>query len=287
MWCRVGQEVLLTVFLQDSTHSHPCTVEGVDGETIELRVHSSGPADLNIPPEASGFLAGSGGQQPMGVLIADVSRLPIVRCVAERVHAQRRFYVRASGFFPLRYRLLKQQEYLRAREEYSCRGTYFGTDGLASADSWKASAMDVDNFGAEMSYLANSLAELHRKMDLVVNLLSSSGLPGGEDVRPRELRISGSGLDFTTEEELPVGGYLELEMWPPVVPSERIVALGKITRVEAASRVEGEQPEFHVAARFTDIGEHERSRIIQYVFSRQREELRVKRLGASMPENNG
>ena len=131
------------------------------------------------------------------VLVADVAmpRMDGLQAV-ERVRGQRRFYVRASGCFPLRYRLLKQHEYLKAREEYSSSITSFRIDGLASADSWVASAMDVDELGAEVGYLARSLAELHRKVDLIVNLLSSPRLPEGEDVRPRELRISGSGLDF-------------------------------------------------------------------------------------------
>jgi len=282
----VGQELLLTVFSVDSTQSHSCTVQRVDGDAVELQIHSSGKGKVKIPRDASGFLVGKGDEQPVSVLIDDVSRLPTVRCVVEHRSGQRRSYVRVCGRFPLRYRLLSQREYLKAKKEYSPRAGYFGANGVAPAESWMASAKEVEEWGTETRYLARSLAELHRKMDLVISLLPQSRLREGECARQTELGISGSGIDFETRERLPAGHYLELEMWPPIIPSEKIVVLGRILRADAISRVDGGEPAFQVAVEFTVIGEYERDKIIQYVFGKQREELRVKRLAGTL-ENNG
>ncbi len=287
MHYKAGEQVLLTVFSLDSTQSHSCSVEQVDGDAIELRVNLPKARRFKVPRDASALLAGRSDQHPHSVLIADTSRLPVIRCVVERLGTQRRSYARVCGCFPMRYRLLSRQEYVKAQEEYRSRASAAVGDGLASANSWEASARYMEEWMPEIRYLARSLAELHRRMDLVIDLLSPSGSSVGGPLKPTEVRISGTGIDFVAEEELPVGHYIELEMRLPVVLGETVVVLGRILRVKCTSGPEGEGPSFRVAVEFTAIGERERDIIVQYVFSRQREELRDKRLGVGAQENNG
>ena len=118
------------------------------------------------------------------------------------------------------------------------------------------------------------LESIDRKLDAVIELLSN------KDSRFQsayiDVTISGSGLKYCSAVKLDEGACLELRIGLPPFPGRRIRALGRVVRVNPARTEDGEG--WETAVGFAAISEKDRDALIGYIFSKERECLRMKQI---------
>ena len=119
--------------------------------------------------------------------------------------------------------------------------------------------------------LAQCLQIISGKLDAVLKALSLQG----EGVQARQVspvNISGGGLRFSSSEPFLVGDVIEIKLVLPTHPDTVFYVYGDVVRSEPMS-CEGN----NVSVNFTVIDEDIRSKIVKFVFEKQREQLRNKR----------
>jgi c-di-GMP-binding flagellar brake protein YcgR len=115
------------------------------------------------------------------------------------------------------------------------------------------------------------LESLERKLDRVIEMLSKAGATPRTEYL--DVDISGAGIKFYSNARLEEGTYLELCIVLPSLPDLRILTLGKIIRMEQASKDRKEAWEIGVS--FLAMREKERDLLINYIFSKERERRRA------------
>jgi hypothetical protein len=135
-----------------------------------------------------------------------------------------------------------------------------GTDALQEAAAFRNNVL--------YAYLER----IDRKLDTVIEMLSNrDGCFQGAYV---DVTISGSGMMYRSAAKLEEGAYLELRIGLPSFPGRPIKALGRVVRVRPAKTENGEG--WETAVSFDAISEKDRDTLVRYIFSREREHLRMK-----------
>lgn len=159
----------------------------------------------------------------------------------------RREYVRASDNIPVYY------------ETYADGAPVVTTD-------WEALFDDIEPSPEENPRLYELLFAINQKLNLLIGHFSRNvgfNLPEARDVN-----ISGGGLKFVCDDSFESGAKLLLKMFLPTYA--HVVKL----RCEVVRSVKGESG-YEVAAKYVDLDEGTRDKIIRYIFSRQRKLLRT------------
>lgn len=116
------------------------------------------------------------------------------------------------------------------------------------------------------------LQAINRKLDIIVDyLLKKPGIETYRSLRT-DVSISGSGVQFEYHKPFREGEYIELRFVIPVVPYPRITVL-----CEAVGKLDADIPagdKFVVVLKFLVINERDRDALINYIFEKEREQLR-------------
>ena len=126
--------------------------------------------------------------------------------------------------------------------------------------------------GSNGEALNSFLAVLDRKLSVIVDLLTKSSVDDLYTRRYVELEISGSGLSFVSDVPLPENGYAEFRLMLPLFPYPKIPVLCRIVR--SVKREENSQVDWEIACKFLAINDSDRDLLIQYIFGREREQIR-------------
>ncbi len=126
------------------------------------------------------------------------------------------------------------------------------------------------------SELYACLGNIEKKLDSMIDLLSQK--ERGFQSACVDVTMSGSGMMFPTPARLGKGAYLEMSVCLPVYPDYRVRALGRVVRSEPCTK-EGEEGEegWETAVGFVAISEKDRDALVCYIFSKEREDLRMRR----------
>jgi hypothetical protein len=119
--------------------------------------------------------------------------------------------------------------------------------------------------------LAESMQIINAKLDAILKALSLQG-EGMQAPQVSPVNISGSGLRFYSSERFVVGDILEIKFLLPAQPDVLYYVYGHVVRREASAC-----DRHNVCVNFTVIDEDIRSKIVKFVFEKQREQLRKKR----------
>lgn len=114
---------------------------------------------------------------------------------------------------------------------------------------------------------------LDRKLNMIMDVLSRK-----DDTfqsRYTEVDISGAGIRFSSDRRFDEGSYMELRIILPCFPDVRIGALGRVVRSYPSSPKGGEG--WETAVGFAAMSEKDRDILINYVFAKEREHLRVRK----------
>lgn len=100
-------------------------------------------------------------------------------------------------------------------------------------------------------------------------------LPGGHDIQPQNVNLSGGGLRLRTPAAIMQGDLVHVDLYLPLAPPRTINIVGEVLRCnELSLRLEKESV-FITAMKFIHIDEQDRESIIAYLFAEQRIQLQA------------
>jgi hypothetical protein len=169
----------------------------------------------------------------------------------------RREYSRVYAYIPLSFRkvLPEERPVIRAR--------------LAGDAIFPGSNVAVPEIGDRILY--EWLKMLNNKLDGIVRLLTIHA-EGFHALPSKAVQISGSGMNFSSAEPFEQGDLVELKMILTVNQPTALFAYGEVVKVD-------KQTSGYIAAvTFVKMDDHIRDEIVRFVFEREREILREKRL---------
>ena len=184
----------------------------------------------------------------------------------------KREFFRIEDHIFIEYRKVTQEEYAKLEERI--RYTPAPRKERPSEDYSKRA--DLQKEETEKDVLYRYIQAIGRKLDIIIGLLSNSK----GDTEPfiktyQRLNISGSGIRFISEIGLIEGDYVELRVALPVCCYPGIACLCKVVRSE---KIEDNRfPQWLVAMRFDVINEEDRDLLINYIFTKERELIRLQK----------
>jgi hypothetical protein len=167
---------------------------------------------------------------------------------------ERREYFRVRDVLPI---IVQRIEDMAGKKSRVLSGYYSGLgnsrcaedppDGIVSPRLWKV------------------LCDINSKLDLILDKLSGK-TEETANAQVKEVSLSVSGLNISTEDEFSVGDLVEVKIFLPLHPPVWVVVYGNVTRItEISSR------EHEVAVHFNEVEDEVRDTLSYYTIKRQRE----------------
>jgi len=127
--------------------------------------------------------------------------------------------------------------------------------------------------GVDLELLYNLIYQANQKIDRILDMLESKNNETHAFAGSECINISGSGMRFAANHCFAIGDIIALRVFLPLALASRssINVLGKVksvTQTDSNNR-------YDTAIKFKDLCEDDREIIIRYVFTRQREILRI------------
>jgi hypothetical protein len=116
---------------------------------------------------------------------------------------------------------------------------------------------------------------IDKKLDMLVDFLYKPKKDELFHTSYTEVEVSGNGVKFITDLVINGGDYIEIKVVIPRFPYPKITALAQVLRGEECFVKETKYCE--VIARFIVINEEDRDLLINYIFVKDRERLRLKK----------
>jgi hypothetical protein len=177
---------------------------------------------------------------------------------------ERRGFVRIEDSLPFLYRILKPEEWGEKDPSAWFRNVW---NQYPSLDTLSLSPWEPDS---KESIQVPLLMELHRKLDLLADLLQERNPASLQRPREQKISLSASGIRVILPESCRLGDraalYLVLRELPPV----NLFVTGEILRIQEVPEKEGYETGIH----FIDLGFEDQDRLIKYIFRKLRSELR-------------
>ena len=128
---------------------------------------------------------------------------------------------------------------------------------------------EIKEINLELLYKLIYQANL--KMDRILEMLGSKDIGKHTSAESECVNISGSGMRFITNRRFAIGDVIALRIFLPIASQTRINVLGKVTSLEKSDI----DKKYNIAVTFVGLPEGDRDMIIGYIFSRQREMLKL------------
>lgn len=142
------------------------------------------------------------------------------------------------------------------------------------------SSIIIDESEESNLKLLPHIVDLNRKMDIMIELL----LKNNKDMRvevpvERDVSLSATGIKVTLSESSCPGQRIALCLVLPMVPPTNLFIIGEIKRCSKSVSSEGsEKGLFDTGIRFLDMKEDDYENIVKYIFKKQRDFLRNKKM---------
>jgi hypothetical protein len=181
--------------------------------------------------------------------------------------AERREFFRIRDRLEIEFRGVDQIEFLRLEHivKYNPTQVFMQPQG-------KRAKKNRPGDGADNEPLISFLGMLDRKLSIIIDLLTKSSVDDLYTKRYVEVDISGSGLSFVSDVPLPENAYAEFRLMLPIFPYPKIPVLCRVVR--SAERGEGSHINWEIACKFLAINDSDRDLLIQYIFGKEREQIR-------------
>lgn len=184
----------------------------------------------------------------------------------------RREYFRIKDRLAIEVRILSDDEFLELENTIRYSPTQI-VDKIY--DDMRFLKESLSNDDREASQILTYLRTIDKKLDIVINRLGKSDKETPYRSSYIEVEISGNGINFTSDLCIEGGDYLELRIVIPRFPYPRITILGQVLRSEDCEG--NEAPRCRVVVKFIVINEEDRDLLINYIFMKDREHLRLKK----------
>lgn len=189
-----------------------------------------------------------------------------------------RAHMRMDVTILLQYRKLTPQQYedMEEKDFSSCdeaSSESFSLHPFMEEKEKEKVAEHVDPF------VINSLIDINTKLSLVLSMLSHEEHCIFTQ-QPTEANLSEGGIGFTMNEEVEKGQLLEMEILMPSFPTAVMKVWGKVVRTSPLP--DGGN---RVGVEYTHIKEEDQDRIVHFLFKKQREILRCKKVSKKADES--
>lgn len=183
----------------------------------------------------------------------------------------RREYFRIKDRLAIDVRVLSDEEFLQL--ENTIR--YNPTQIIDKSYDMHFLKESISYDEKEKSQILSYLVMIDKKLDMLIDFLYKPKKDELFHSSFAEVEISGNGIKFYTDLEIHGGDYTEIRIVIPRFPYPKITALAQVLRGEQCTV--NETRYFDVIARFVVINEEDRDLLINYIFVKDRERLRLKK----------
>jgi hypothetical protein len=184
--------------------------------------------------------------------------------------SERREFFRIKDRLEVEFRDLDQAESLRLEH----RIKYNPTQVLLNPE-FNGAKKKKPKDASDGDALISLLGILDLKLSMIIDLLTKPGSDELYTKRYVEIEISGSGLSFVSDVPLAENGHAELRLLLPVFPYPRIPVLCRVVRSLKHER--NSHADWEIACKFLAINDSDRDLLIQYIFTREREQIRSRK----------
>jgi len=183
----------------------------------------------------------------------------------------RREYYRIKDRLAIEIRDISDDEFLEL--ENTIR--YNPTQVIDKAYDMHFLKESISNDEKEKNHILSYLVMIDKKLDMLTDFLNKPKKDELFHTSYMEVEVSGNGIKFFTDLEIHGGDYTEIRIVIPRFPFPKITALAQALRSEDCL-VNGTKYR-EVIVRFVVINEEDRDLLINYIFVKDRERLRLKK----------
>lgn len=183
----------------------------------------------------------------------------------------RREYFRIKDRLAVEVRRVSDEEFLQL--ENTIR--YNPTQVIDKAYDMHFLKESIANDEKEKNHVLSYLVMIDRKLDMLMDFLYKPKKDELFHTSYMDVELSGNGIRFFTDLDIREGDYTEIRIVIPRFPYPKITSLAQILKVEPY--LLNETPYCDVVARFIVINEEDRDLLINYIFVKDRERLRLKK----------
>lgn len=183
----------------------------------------------------------------------------------------RREYFRIKDRLAIEVRAISDEEFLQL--ENTIR--YNPTQVIDKAYDMHFLKESISSDDKEKNQVLSYLVMIDKKLDMLIDFLYK---PKKDDLfhsSYMEVEVSGNGMKFLSDLEIHGGDYIEIRIVIPRFPYPKITALAQVLKGEESYVNETKYCEAIV--RFIVINEEDRDLLINYIFVKDRERLRLKK----------
>ena len=190
---------------------------------------------------------------------------------------------------PLCFKMSEQRENVRVKDrlQVSYRLIVSGDDtDIESAEQffpyiWSKypSSIIIEEVEDANFKILPHIIDLNRKIDILIELLNQKNRPQVEIPMTRDVNISASGIKINIGEPSTLGQKIALCIILPFVPPNKLFIMGEITRSILLEPMSDEDSVLYdTGLKFLNLREEDQEKIIRYIFKRQRDLLRDKKM---------
>lgn len=183
----------------------------------------------------------------------------------------RREYFRIKDRLAIEVRTISDDEFLQL--ENTIR--YNPTQVIDKAHDMHFIKENIAADEKEKNQILNYLVMIDKKLDMLIDSLYKPNKDELFHSSYMEVEVSGNSVKFLTDLEMHGGDYAEIKVTIPRFPYPKITALAQVLK-GVACQVNGIHY-FEVVTRFIVINEDDRDLLINYIFVKERERLRLKK----------
>jgi hypothetical protein len=145
----------------------------------------------------------------------------------------------------------------------------------------RLAALDAEPLPKLKSESQIILARIDRKLSLILSILAESSTRKNYMNQAMVQDVSEFGLSFGHYTDFPIGTYLEIGLVLPYTEGRLMDILGRVVRILPSTELPPPTPgageRFTYGFEFTDILGSDQNEIVQWIFTKQREEIRRRR----------
>lgn len=183
----------------------------------------------------------------------------------------RREYFRIKDRLAIEVRVITDDEF----EELENSIRYNPTQVIDKSYDMHFLRESISNDEKEKSQVLSYLVMIDKKLDMLIDFLYKPKKEELFHTSYMEVEVSGNGVRFFTDLEIHGGDYTEIRIVIPRFPYPKITALSQVLRGEEC--FVNEIKYWEVITRFIVINEEDRDLLINYIFVKDRERLRLKK----------
>ncbi|MBW1697431.1 MAG: PilZ domain-containing protein [Deltaproteobacteria bacterium] len=186
--------------------------------------------------------------------------------MTERKFQEKREFVRADFSIRASVKLLDRSAFESRQSVKRLLSSY--------RNPYPGQTVDRDEAYTESMFsdLTGFLIQINEKLDRIISLIGADKQePNSIEVK-ETLNISGSGVSLIVGRAVEVGQLLDISLNIPTFPMGVFKTQGEIIRV--TPHADGHEDLFEVGIRFLNLTDDERERLIGYIFSQQRRNIR-------------